>query len=111
MRKALVWILGIILFVVAVKYVGFSQAGKCADLSLEIRGKLGDYATCQADEECTFVQLNCPFDCFTPVRRDRVDDAMSAAASYQRSCMMVCPECPKILPAGARCESGRCVVK
>lgn len=110
MKKFIVWICGIAIFVLAVKYVGFSQANTCSVLATEIKAQLRDYALCQADTECTFVRLNCPFDCFTPVHRDQVDAALNAANPYQKSCLMVCPECPKALPSGARCESGRCVV-
>ena len=110
MKKPLLWICGIALFVVAVKYVGFSQAGNCSALAQGIQAELRGYASCQADEECTFVRLNCPFDCFTPVHRDRVDEAMNAASPYQRSCLMVCPECPKEFPRRVRCASGRCIV-
>ncbi|NDC36800.1 MAG: hypothetical protein EBZ48_01975 [Proteobacteria bacterium] len=110
MKKLFVWLFGIAMFVLAVKYVGFSQAGNCSALAAGIQAELREYTSCQADEECAFVRLNCPFDCFTPVRRDRVDRAMNAASPYGRSCLMVCPECPKTLPRGAHCQSGRCVV-
>ena len=111
MKKLIIWFCGIAIFVLAVKYVGLSQANDCSVLAKEIQAELSDYALCQADEDCTFVRFNCPFECFTPVRRDRVDAAMAAVNPYHKSCLMVCPECPKTLPGGARCEGGRCVVR
>lgn len=111
MKKALYWVLGIVLFVVAVKYVGFSEAGNCKAMAEGIKGELRSLAQCQSDAECGYIRRECPFDCFTPIRRDKVAEAMAADKPYRQSCLMFCPECPEELPRVTRCSQGFCVVE
>jgi len=85
-----------------------THAAECLRLETETREILASSASCVVDADCTTIGLSCPFDCLTPVRRDMVDESFSAVARYNRSCMLVCPDCPKGVPTTARCVAGRC---
>ena len=111
MKKALYWILGVAAFVVFVKYVGFSEAGNCKEIAEGIKAELRVLAQCRSDAECGYVRLACPFECFTPVRRDKVAEVIGVDKPYRQSCLMFCPDCPDEPPRVTRCSEGFCVVE
>lgn len=108
MRKIAVWTLGVIGFAILVFYMKSSQVELCAETAISTKAALAELATCSQDSECTSISLSCPFDCKTPVRRDRVFEAMAAVSKYQKDCMMICPDCPKVIPGVTSCHQGRC---
>jgi hypothetical protein len=95
-------------FVAFVKYMLFSHANTCSQLEAEAKNKLKEFGQCSQDSDCTFVRLNCPFSCLTGVNRNQVDALLSSVNTYNKSCMMVCPSCPKIDPMAITCEAGVC---
>lgn len=98
-------------FVAFVKYTLFSHANTCSQLEAETKNRLKEFAQCSQDSDCTFVRLNCPFDCLTGVNRNQVDALLSSISTYNKSCMMVCPSCPKTEPQVLACENGLCSAK
>ena len=109
MKRFLAWLAVILGFVVFVKFSLLSHAGTCQKLELEGKAKLLEFAGCESDADCTYVRLSCPFDCVTPVHRASVDSALSVVSQYNKSCMMVCPECPPTESKMIRCQAGRCL--
>lgn len=87
-----------------------SHAADCRALEAATKERLAGSTTCTADTECTRIKFSCPFDCNTPVRRDLVDESLSAVSAYNKSCMMVCPDCPKEVQGVPRCAEGRCII-
>lgn len=108
MKKALIWILGIAGFVLVVKYVLLSHAGECQRLQTEISDKLKNLAVCEQDSDCSVSSFSCPFSCETALNRANVSEAVQQVGVYNKQCMMVCPECPKLVTARAVCENGFC---
>jgi hypothetical protein len=108
MKKVLGWTAVIIIFVVAVKYTLFSHATRCTEIAAEVSIALERYAQCSEDSDCTVVTLACPFDCSTPLNRANVQLAFSEVGTYQKNCMMVCPDCPPAKSTAASCQNGKC---
>ncbi len=110
MKKILISLLVILGIGLFLRHNILSHAEECVALETETKGKIAGFGACSTDEECTVVGLSCPFDCRTAVAKSNVDETFSAVSVYQKSCMMVCPDCPKGDGPTAVCRAGRCEV-
>jgi hypothetical protein len=111
MKKILISILLLVAVALFLRHNILSHTEECVALEGVTKEQLAQYGVCSSDAECTIVGLSCPFDCRTPVAQTNVDETFAAVSVYQKSCMMVCPDCPKGDNARATCREGRCVVE
>lgn len=109
MRKFLLIFLALAAFAAFVKYVGLSHARQCTELQQGVEAVLAQARSCSSDADCTVQGLSCPFPCTVALNRQQVHEVLARAGEYHRSCMMVCPDCPKSVPE-VRCMSGQCAL-
>ena|GEM_PF-5312262 len=108
MKTAGLWVIGIILFIATVSYVGLSDAGSCEDIAAGVKSNIVTHSKCSVDSDCKKLRLACPFDCDVSVNAVAVEEVLASVNAYNRSCMMVCPECPKGSSSAAKCVDSMC---
>jgi hypothetical protein len=108
MKKVIVWTIVVLVFVATIKYVLFSHATRCTEIAQQVASSLERYGQCEVDSDCTIVTLSCPFDCNTPLHKAQVQAAFSEVTTYQKNCMMVCPDCPPAKATRVSCQNGQC---
>jgi len=92
-----------------VKYIGFSHVNSCGEMASGVKSKIVLNSSCAVDSDCTKLRLSCPFDCDVPVNNAATKEILDSVNGYNRSCMMLCPDCPKgFETVAAKCLSGVC---
>ena len=110
MRKIAITLLALLGVGFFIRHNILSHAEECVALETETKAKIAEFGGCTTDGDCTVVGLSCPFECLTAVAQRNVDETFSTVSVYQKSCMMMCPDCPKGMEARAVCRENRCVV-
>ena len=109
MKKVLLWLSVIVIFIAFVKYTLITQVNECAQLQEKTISTLSNFSKCESDSDCTIIGLSCPFECNTPLNTAYKNQAFSAVGAYNKSCMMICPDCPKSAPPAVVCRDKKCV--
>lgn len=88
----------------------FGAAAGCSMFEEQVRTSIAQSASCNSDSDCTLMQLPCPFDCLTPMNSSGKTAVTEALDTYTKSCMNVCPDCPKNARAKVSCVASRCQI-
>ena len=110
MKKALVWVIICLGVAAYIKFALLSHADECTALQETAIQLIETNASCNVAEDCTVERFNCPFECLTVINQQARDSVVSAVNTYNKSCMMICPDCPKSPPRKAQCINNRCSV-
>ena len=85
-----------------------STASNCAELEATTRAEIAASQSCENDQDCLLLVLTCPYECLNPIRKDAKLAVMAALNNYNKSCLAMCPDCPKDDTSKVACISQRC---
>ena len=85
-----------------------NAVSNCAELEVVIRSEIAAADSCSVDQDCLLLALPCPYDCLNPIRRDAKPQVIAALNEYNKSCLAMCPDCPKDDTSKVACVNQRC---
>ena len=80
----------------------------CAALEAATRSEIAAAESCRVDQDCLLLALACPYECLNPIRRDAKSKVIAALEEYNKSCLAMCPDCPKDRTSKVACVNQRC---
>ena len=78
----------------SVQPVDSPEEPDCSQVESDFAAMLDESRQCSVDADCTLAQLQCPFECVTPVNTTLVDELKQAESEFQASCNRCESECP-----------------
>ena len=85
-----------------------NTVSNCAELEASTRSEIAAAESCNVDQDCLLLALTCPYECLNPIRRDAKSEVIAALKEYNKSCLAMCPDCPRDDTSKVACINQRC---